>query len=460
MTTGNYDVAIIGGGPGGYVSALYLSHFNKKICLIENAELGGICLNHGCIPTKFYAAASKKKKDLGSIDFYGLRAENIDFDFGCMFERKNKIVVQLRKGVEFLLKKRNITIIRERATFLEKNKIKAGKYEITASNIIISTGSRPKMLSAFNGFKDCFITSSQLLNLKTLPKDLVISGGGVIGCEFASIFRGLGSNVAIIEKEDMLLPGMSPDISDALAKSFKKNGIELFTKNSIKTIDRKKNGDSYEVSLNSGQKMNAEKVLTAIGRVPEVSDLNLENAGIEADNDGIKVNGHLETSSNGVYAIGDCIGGSMYAHTASHEAITACENIVGNKISVDYTALPNCIFTSPEIGIVGLTQQQIDEKGIQSETYKFNFNALGRSYINRDENGYLRVILEKKTRKIIAAECISEQAAELISEIALAIKTGLTVFDIAGKIFAHPTMSEAFHEIALMGSDKGIHSLR
>jgi dihydrolipoamide dehydrogenase len=440
-----YDVAIIGSGPAGYVAAIRASQLNARVCVIEKALLGGVCLNSGCIPTKGLIHVAGLGSKIREVGQFGIKIGQTEIDFSKAQAFKSGIVSRLSGGIEYLFRKRGINLIKGKAEVVGSDEIrvingKGGSQErIKTKNILIATGSRPAELPflKFNG--QGIVSSEQILNLSKIPKSLLIIGGGVIGCEFASLFNSLGCKVRVVEMMESLLPGIDEELSRALQGVFRKRGIEVQTKTKIQ--------DPKEIK--------EELILIAVGRTPAVEGLNLEKVGIGFDKKkGIVVDEYLRTGISSIYAAGDCIGGYLLAHVASYEGVRAVENMFIEPQPLNYTGIPNCIFTEPEIASVGLSEKEAKSKKFQIKISKFPFSALGRAHTMNDTFGFIKLVSDSRTDEILGAAIIGPSATELIAIIGMMIRLKIKVKDACGAIFAHPTMYEAVKE-ALEGLWQG-----
>ena len=427
-----YDLAILGAGPGGYTAALYAAQLGMKVCLIEKAEVGGECLNWGCIPTKAFAASAKILSQIRNSESFGIKTEGVKPDYQKIFARKEEIVKKLKNGLLMLIKSGKIDLKNGKGVLSDKNTIKIGNESVSAKNIIIAAGSAAKSLPGIEIDGVNSLTSREALNLKSLPDELVIIGGGAIGCEFASIFVSFGVKITIMELMQQLIPESDNELAKRLEAALKTKGIDV-------RIGQKIEPDSLNKNT---------KILISIGRAPNVDNLGLEKIGLEFDKKGIKVNNTLKTNIDNIYAIGDCIGGYMFAHTASYEATIAVNNISGKKDTADYRAVPYCIFTDPDIASSGISEIKARATGIDAEVSKFFFRALGKAHALGKTEGFIKMVTEKNTNKILGVDIMGEGATELIAEATLAIKNGNTAGDLARTIHAHPTMAEALLEVA------------
>ena len=427
-----YDICIIGAGWAGFSAALEARKKGLSVCLIEKSALGGVCLNQGCIPTKSLVNSVKILSLIKKSSTFGINSEIKDLDFSAIQQRKHDVVSRLRKGIEFQLKNKGVDLIQGKATLENSNKILVENQVIESKHIIIATGSQPVELPQLKFDHSKIISSKDLLTIDSIPKNLLIVGGGVIGCEFASIFSSLGSKVTIVELLDRILPLEDKEISKKNEVVFKKRGIGVQTKTNVDDVKK----DEFD------------KILVCVGRKPTSDELNLEKIGIRKERGAIPVNEYLQTKIANIYAIGDCIGGLLLAHVASYEGIVAVENMLGKRIKVDYSSVPNSIFTEPEIGSVGLTEDVAKENGFNVKVSKFNFLALGKAHILDETEGYIKVVYDADTSIVLGGSILGPVATELIAILTLAVKEKLTIKKIYDTIFAHPTLSEGIIEAA------------
>ncbi len=423
-----FDIAIIGAGPGGYIAAIYAAMHGKKVILVEKDSVGGVCLNRGCIPTKTLIALVHKKE---AIDFPG------------MLDKKNEIVKKLRTGIEMLLKAKKVEVKKGKAKLVDKGVIDVNGEKIEADSIIIATGSRPVELPDFKFDGKKILSSNHLLALPKAPKKLLIVGGGYIGCEYAYIFNSLGAEVTIVEMFDRLLPNMDKALSKAIELSFKKRKIKILLK----------------TKADSSLKASYDEILVAVGRRPNIEDLGLEKLGIKTDKGRITVDEYLRTNVSNIYAIGDVIGQHMLAHVASHEGITAVKNILGETIKMDYTAVPCCVYTEPQIATVGLSKEEAEAKGLKVKQAKFPFSALGKAHAIGYTEGFVKMLVNDKDNTVLGVQIVGAAATELIAEATLAVRLKLKAEDVLETIHAHPTLSEGLMEAAFGITGKPIHTL-
>jgi len=446
-----YDLTVIGGGPGGYVSAIRAAQRGQKVCLIEKNRVGGTCLNVGCIPTKSLLSSIDLLNKIKSAEEYGLSVGDYSCDLAKVVTRKNQIVQKLVKGVEFLLSSYGVALKSGKGAFIDKNTISIsnGNDEeiISTNNTIIATGSRPADIPIFGIDEDKVVTSTGALNITTPPEELLIVGGGVIGSEFACIYSSLGTKVTIVEMMPNIIPTEDRQIARRLQGSFKKKGIKISTKVKIEKLEKTSAG--IAATLDTGKVIEADKALISIGRSLNVEGIGLEKAGVAQGAREILVNERMETNIPGVYAIGDVTGKILLAHVATAQGIVAAENCSGKKErTMDYNVVPSCIFTTPEIASVGLTDAAAKAKGIETRVGSFSFMALGKALAMGEAEGMVRLVADAATDKLLGAQMIGPHTTDLIAEVALAIRLGATAEQVGETIHAHPTLAESIMEAA------------
>jgi len=457
----NVKIIIIGGGPGGYVAAIRAAQLGADVTIIEEDKIGGTCLNRGCIPTKAILASVQTLALFERADQLGIEVEKVVPNFSRMMERKNKIVSQLRGGIDYLLKANKVKVIKGKANFLNSHGIcietEAGRKELEGEKIIIASGSKPILLPFLDSNHPAVLTSEQALELKEVPESLLIIGAGVIGCEFASIFNPLGTKITMIEMMEQILPTEDKRVAQTMERIFKKRGINIFTSTKLEEITEYRE-DGITAKLDKGEKIEAEKILICVGRSPRINNMGLENLSLKTDQKGtILVNEKMETTQQGIYAIGDVVGGYLLAHVASEEGIIAAENATKLTSEIDYTSVPSCIFTSPEIGTVGLTSDETEEEEMEVRIARFPFTACGKAHAIGETDGFVQLIVRESDHKILGGQIVGSHAADLVHEIALAIRWGLTAEQLSSTIHAHPTLSEAIMEAARKAEKKPIH---
>lgn len=454
-----FDLIVLGGGPGGYPAAIKAAQHGKKVALIEAKELGGTCLNRGCIPTKTLIATAEVLHVIHSADQFGITTGQVSFDYLKMANRKNSVVENLRGSLTNLIAANGITLFQGFGKFVGPKEIKVtGKDNalLTSDQIIIATGSEPKNIAAFPFDGKCIHDSTSLLEITSLPKSIVIIGGGVIGCEFASLFNTLGVQVAVVELLPRLLPMECESLSKALSKIYKKAGITVHTGASVKNIEKGAKG--VVAQLATGETLEAEMALVAIGRSLNTDKIGLEKAAIALNKDGtIAVNNRMETSASGIYAVGDIASKWLLAHVATHQGLVAAENVCGIKATMDYRAIPSVIFTAPEIATVGMTAAMAKEKKIDCAAVAYPFQALGKAQASLQTEGFAQIVIDKKTKQILGAQVIGHDASNLIAEMGLAVANEFTLEALIETIHAHPTLSEVWLEAALLANETPLH---
>ncbi|RJQ46094.1 MAG: dihydrolipoyl dehydrogenase [Nitrospiraceae bacterium] len=446
-------ITIIGAGPGGYVAAIRAAQLGAEVAVIEESEVGGTCLNWGCIPTKTLIASAEVLHKARNAGDFGLELEGtVSPNIVKIMERKKKVVDVQIKGIRGLFKSWGVRLIEGRGVIESPKKIKitlkdGNVQNIDTDKIIIATGSRPAQIPVFPFDGTRILSSDHAINLNTIPKSLVIVGAGVIGCEFAFIYKEFGSEITMVEMMPRAVSTEDAEISDILERELKKKKIKLLTNTSVQKVDVKEEGVS--VVLSDGKTLEAEKVLVSIGRAVNSKNLGLEEVGVQMGKRGeIPVNDKMETNIEGIYAIGDVVGGIMLAHLASKQGLIAAENATGGNAVIKYDVVPAAIFTSPEIASVGLREHQAKEKGLAYKVGRFQFRSLGKAHAMGEISGLFKIISEEGTDKILGAHIIGPHASDLIHELALAMEGGLTVHDIAHTIHAHPTLAEGVMETA------------
>ncbi len=456
-------LTIIGAGPGGYVAALKAAQLGAQVTVIEDTEVGGTCLNRGCIPTKALVASSEALHKAKNLEEFGIEVTgDINPNLSKIMERKNKVVSTQVKGIRSLFKSWGVNLIEGRGMILTPEKVEVQKEDntieiIETDKIIIATGSRPAQIPTFPFDGEHIMSSDDALNMKSIPKSLIIIGAGVIGCEFACIFKELGTEVTMVEMMPRAVSTEDPEISEILEKELKKKKIKLMT--AVKVERVKGQHDGIHVYLADGKELVAEKLLVSIGRALNTENIGLEAVGIKKGARGeILVNEKMETNIEGIYAIGDVTGGILLAHMASKEGIVAAYNACGIEKKIDYSVVPAAIFTSPEIGSVGLREHQAKDKGINIKTGHFQFRALGKAHAMGEIAGMIKVVADADTDKVLGVHIIGPHASDLVHEGALAMKTGLTVKEVADMIHAHPTLAEGLMEAAEDVHGEAIHA--
>jgi len=454
----SFNLAVIGAGPGGYPAALLASQKGLRVLLVEKSNLGGVCLNSGCIPTKFLLHESGIYRNIKETGICGIEAESIGFDYRKIKEKKDALVFSLRKGVEYLLKKRGVVVVESEAEIISENTLLLkhnGREEtVKADNIIIAAGSHPVELEGleFNGSD--ILSSESVLELESLMKSLLVVGGGVVGVEFAEHFTRLGVKVHIVEAMDRILPKEDIGVSKVLEAALRKTGIDIYVSTKVREV--KKEEDLLKAILENGVVLNCEKVLVAVSRRPNTHSL-WRDLDIDTEGGFVKVNDKMQTSIKNIYAIGDIKGGFMLAHSASYEARVAVGNILGYEILADYGSIPMCIYTSPEIATVGLNEEEAKSKGRSVKTAKFPFTASGKARAISQTDGFVKLVADSEKKVLLGAQLVGPFVTELISEIALAVKFKIPYTELAEVVHPHPTLSEAIQEAIEILNDTPIH---
>ncbi|MBU0952378.1 MAG: dihydrolipoyl dehydrogenase [Elusimicrobia bacterium] len=429
----NYELVIIGAGPGGYVAAIRSAQLGAKVLVVEKDELGGTCLNRGCIPTKALVASANVLLSAKKAGQFGVKAENVSADITAIIERKNKIVKNSRLGIAGIFKSYNIESLKGNAVFTASKELDVAGEKISFNKCIIATGSMPSTIPGITVDGNKILTSDHILDIQSVPSSLLIIGSGAIGIEFACIFNALGSKVTIVEVLPRILPNEDEEISEKFKQLLVRDGIEIKT--------------DYKVATEELAKY--EKILVATGRKPVTENLGLEPAGIQMNEKGfIAVNDKMETNVQGIYAIGDVAGGPLLAHKASQEGIIAAENACGQDSRIDYNVIPGCVYSIPEVASVGLSEKKAIEKGYEVGVGRFPFAANGRAITLGETKGFAKVVIDLRTDVILGVHVIGAEASELIAEAVLAVKMKATTKDLTKIMHAHPTMSEAVFEAA------------
>ena len=462
-----FQAVVIGGGPGGYVCAIRLAQLGiKTACIESRGSLGGTCLNVGCIPSKSLLNLSEEFHNVKNLPNKGIEIGEVKLNLSKMMKSKDKAVTILTKGVEFLFKKNKVSYFKGTGSLKSKNEIlikddKDKETLIEAEKIIIATGSVPVSLPGIDFDEKIIVSSTGALKLEQVPKKLVVVGGGYIGLEMGSVWSRLGSEVEVIEFLDHITPGMDMEISKEFMKILKKQGMKFHMQNKVESIKKTKSGAIVYTVDKDGNKNNFDCniVLISVGRKANINGLNLESIGIELDEKKrVKTNKMFKTNIENIYAIGDVISGPMLAHKAEDEGIAVAENIAGQSGHVNYDTIPGVVYTTPEVASIGKTEEQLKEKNIKYKIGKFSFMANSRAKAIDDAEGFVKILADEKTDKVLGAHLIGPHVGELIAEIGIAMEFGASSEDIARTCHAHPTFSEAIKEAALSVDKRAIHS--
>ena len=462
-----FQVVVIGGGPGGYVCAIRLAQLGfKTACIESRGSLGGTCLNVGCIPSKSLLNLSEEFHKVKSLSQKGIEISDVKLNLEKMMKNKDKAVSILTKGVEFLLKKNKVSYFKGVGSFKSKKEILISDNEnkeikIKTEKTVIATGSVPLFLPGIEIDEKIVVSSSGALKLEKVPKKMIVIGGGYIGLEMGSVWSRLGTQVEVIEFLDHITPGMDKEISSEFMKILKKQGIKFNMQNKVESIKKDKSGATVSTMDKDGNKNNFEcdVVLVSVGRKPNTDGLNLESVGVDLDEKKrIKTDKNFKTNIEDIFAIGDVIEGPMLAHKAEDEGIAVAEIIGGQSGHVNYDTIPGVIYTNPEVASIGKTEEQLKEFGIKYKVGKFSFMANSRAKAIDDTEGFVKILADEQTDKVLGAHIIGPHAGELIAEIGVAMEFGASAEDIARTCHAHPTFSEAVKEAALSVDKRAIHS--
>ena len=466
----NYDLIVFGGGPGGYVSAIRGSQLGLNVLLVESNELGGICLNWGCIPTKALLKVSEFKNNISKFQDFGINIEGkISFDISAIIQRSRAVSKTLSSGVNHLLKKNKVQVIKGFGSInklydknIEINILDSENKNITVNtkNLILATGSKPKLLPNIDLANENIWTAKEAMTPKSIPKSIAIIGSGAIGIEFASFYNDMGSKVTVIEMENRILPNEDEEISEMAKSIFTKKGIKFLNNASVISIENSKNDVTSNIKIgNKEVKIKSEKTLIAIGITGNTENLGLDKTNAKVENGHILTDEHMETKEKNIYAIGDVTSSPWLAHKASHEGIIAAEKIAGldkvHKLNLD--TIPGCTYSYPQIASIGLTEKQAIDKGIKIKVGKFPFLGNGKAIVMGEEEGFVKTIFNDVSGELIGAHMIGSEVTELINIYSIAKSLETTEIDIMNTVFAHPTLSETLHESVLGAYNRAIH---
>lgn len=459
----DYDLAVIGGGPGGYVAAIRAAQLGARVMLAEQDRLGGTCLNRGCVPTKSFLADVKHLHHIRASAVYTGK-ERLGISMSRLVARKDRVVATMTEGVEVLLKANRVKLFKARASLLDPHTVKLvspeGETTVSTGRVIIATGSQAASLPGLEFDGRRILSSDHILELKSVPKSLAIIGGGAVGLEFGTIFNSLGSQVTVIEMLPGIAAGQDQEIVEGLSRALGEQGLKILTDTRVLGASLDKEGVTLELEEAGGgrRSLSAQKVLVAAGRTPVCQDLGLEELGVEMDGPFIAVDSQLQTSVAGLYAIGDVIGKSMLAHTASQEGIVAAENsVVDAGRSMDYRRIPSCIYTFPEVASVGLGEDEARHQGLAVKVGRFPYRFNGKALAMDRPEGFVKVVADELTGEILGVHILGEQATDLIGEALLAMQAEAVVEDLGEVVKAHPTLSEIVKEAALDYSGLAVH---
>tara|TARA_Y100000588_G_scaffold288831_1_gene307312 strand:+ start:95 stop:1495 length:1401 start_codon:yes stop_codon:yes gene_type:complete len=465
MSTEEFDIVVIGGGPGGYVAAIRAAQLGLKTAVMEKEHLGGICLNWGCIPSKALLRSAEINNLMTRLDEFGFSADNVRFDAGTVVDRSRLIANKLSKGVQYLLKKNNVTVFMGVGKICAPGAVevttKKEKFTINAKDIVISTGAKPKLLSSAPDNDPNIWTYKEAMVPETIPGSIVVIGSGAIGVEFASFYRDMGSSVTLIESLGSILPVEDTEISSFVAETFAKSGITIHTSSTVKSIGSTNGVLSILVQRKDGTEIciEAEKAIVAIGITANVDGLGLENTKIQKVQGHIEVNQWMETAESHIYAIGDVAGPPWLAHKASHEAIMCIEKITGSPDikQLDYKQIPGCTYCRPQVASLGLTEKKARETSKELKIGRFPFRGNGKAVALGEPEGLIKTIFDASTGELLGAHMVGPEVTELVQGFAIAMGLECTEEDLIRTIFPHPTLSEIMHESVLDAYDKAIH---
>ncbi len=449
-----FDAVVIGGGPGGYVAAIRLAQLGKKTALIEKDQIGGTCLNRGCIPTKALLQSAEVYRTVQDASVYGVTSGPAGFDYAKIAARKTSVVDRLRRGVAALEKKNGVEVINGTAAFKDAHTLIVGGEEIEAKDIVIATGSAPARVPIPGIDGPNVVDSDAVLDWTECPKSVVIIGGGVIGIEFATLFAALEVKVTVIEMLPEILPPIDAEIAAMMRKELTKRGVDICVGAKVERIEP---GVTVHFTQGDARSVTADYCIVAIGRRPVTDGLNLEAAGVATNRGFVVVDEYLKTSVPGIYAIGDVTGKIQLAHVASAQGIVAADNIAGQNKKMDYSIVPSCVYTEPEIASIGLTESQVKEKGLSYKVGRFATAANGRSMIMGESAGTVKIIVEAKTGELLGCHIMAPRATDMIGEIATAMRAEGTIEELCDTIHAHPTVSEMIMEAAHDAQGHCIH---
>jgi dihydrolipoamide dehydrogenase len=458
------DIVVIGGGPAGYVAAIRAASYGAKVVLVEKNLLGGTCLNYGCIPTKTLAKSANNYSSIKKSDELSFNVGELKVNFKKVIDRKRNVIGELRNGIHDLLLYNQIDLVEGEAFIKNKNEIEvlngSGDLKsVKASKLIITTGSVYNELPDLKFDSELVISSEDILELEKLPKTLMVIGGGVIGAELASIYAQFGVQVHLVEIQPEILPNLDPDVTDFLKQEMSGNGIKFYTSASVKEVSRVKKGATVKLKVKNDEELevSVEKILVVTGRKPNLEIKGLETLGLVIVDGAISVNSKMETNIKGIYAAGDVTGGYQLAHVAYHEGIVAAENCLGKDRSISYENIPQCIYTNPEVGLVGLTERNANEKNIDVLVVKAPFSANGKAIASNETSGFIKLIVDKKYNELLGVQIVGASATELIQQAVIAVNLEVTLDELENYVFAHPTLSESFWEASMLALKHPIH---
>jgi len=459
-----FDLIVVGGGPGGYVAAIRSAQLGLKTALVEREHLGGICLNWGCIPTKALLRSAEVYRNMKQAENYGLTVAGTGFDLPKVVQRSRGVAAQLSKGIGMLMKKNKITVLNGTARLDGPGKllVEGGgeQTQMTASHIILATGARPLQLSGLEADGNLVWTSKEAMNPDNIPKRLLVIGGGAIGLEFASFYNELGVSVTVIEALPRLLPSADDEISTLLGKEFEKQGITVRTATLLKGMEKAEDTVTATIEKDGkSEKITVDRVLLAMGVIGNVEGLGLETTRVKVEKNSIKVDAYMQTDEPGIYAIGDVVGPPCLAHKASHEGVVCVEKIAGaaHVHPVDYSKIPYCTYSHPQVANIGLTEKQASENGLEIRVGRFPYVGNGKAIALGEAKGLIKTIFDARTGELLGAHMIGAEVTELLQGYGIAMNLETTEEELTRTVFAHPTLSEMMHEAVLAAYDRAIH---
>lgn len=465
MSDQNFDIVVVGGGPGGYVAAIRASQLGFKTALVEREHLGGICLNWGCIPTKALLRCSEINHLLHNLDQFGFKAENVSFDFKKIVERSRKVAGQLSGGIKHLMKKNKVTVFDGHGKLLGKGRLDVSKDDksvatLSAKHIILATGARARVLPNLEPDGKLVWTYKEAMTPEEMPKSVLVVGSGAIGIEFASFYKNMGAEVTVVEVMERILPVEDKDISDLARKQFEKQGMKIMTGAKVSKLDKGKDSVTVHIEVNGkNEKVTVDRVISAVGIVANTQNIGLDKTKIKLDRGHVVVNEWLETAEKGVYAIGDMVQGPWLAHKASHEAVICVEKIKGEADvhPMKIENIPGCTYCTPQIASVGLTEEKAKEKGYDVKVGKFPFVGNGKAIAMGETEGLVKTVFDAKTGELLGAHMVGAEVTEMIQGYVVGKTLETTEVELMHTVFPHPTLSEMMHEAVLDAYGKVLH---
>lgn len=460
MAHTTYDVAVIGSGPGGYVAAIRAAQLGLKTALVEAEELGGVCLNWGCIPTKALLKNASVLHTIQHSDFFGIDVQGIKPDYSKAVDRSEAVVKKQTTGLAFLMKKNQIDVVKGHGKLTAPGTIAVSNGEVVqAKHVVLATGARPRLLPGLTADGKVVFTAKEAVHMRDLPAKMIILGGGAIGCEFAYVFQNYGCAVTIVEMADHLLPKEDPEVAAVLERAYKKLGVEVLTGHKVESVQQKADGVSLKLSSNGVTKdLSAPRMIVGIGAAPNTEGLGLEELGVKTERGFIVVDDYGKTSVNGVYAIGDVTGKAMLAHVASMMGVVCIEAIAGHHPTpVNFDRIPSCTYCEPQVASIGLTETEAKQRGLDVKVGKFPFAPNGKAQALGETEGFIKLVVDSKYGEVVGAHMVGPEVTELIAEVGLGMTLETTAEEMDLTIHAHPTLSEVLKEAALAAIGQPIH---